>query len=98
MQEILKELRLLKYFSSPTLIKEDNQGTIAVAKNPDFHRQTKHIDIQYYWIRDAILWKLIAVKPNLTWEQAADRLIKALIVKAFQEFEKMVGMVKRVTN
>ncbi|KAJ0389462.1 hypothetical protein ATCC90586_011528 [Pythium insidiosum] len=25
---------------------EDNQGAIALAKNPEFHKRTKHIDIQ----------------------------------------------------
>ncbi|GMF50562.1 unnamed protein product [Phytophthora lilii] len=30
-------------------IYEDNQGSIALAKNPEFHKRTKHIDIRYYW-------------------------------------------------
>ena len=27
-------------------IYEDNQGSIALAKNPEFHKRTKHIDIR----------------------------------------------------
>ena len=29
----------------PTVIFEDNQSTIAMAKNPQFHGRAKHIDI-----------------------------------------------------
>ena len=32
----------------------DNQGSIALAKNPIKHQRTKHIDIKYHFIRDEI--------------------------------------------
>lgn len=31
-------------------IYEDNQGSIALAKNPKFHKRNKHIDIHYYFV------------------------------------------------
>jgi len=34
-----------------TVIFGDNQGAIALAKNPQFHARTKHIDIQNHFIR-----------------------------------------------
>src|SRR4030095_222728 len=36
------------------LIKEDNQGTIALAHNPEHHARTKHIDIQYHFVRECV--------------------------------------------
>ncbi|GMF50102.1 unnamed protein product [Phytophthora lilii] len=33
-------------------IYEDNQGFIALAKNPEFHKRTKHIDIRYHFVRE----------------------------------------------
>ena len=36
------------------LIKEDNQGTIAVANNLISHNRTKHIDIKLHYVRDAL--------------------------------------------
>ena len=30
---------------------EDNQGSIALAKNPEFHKSTKHIDTRYHFVR-----------------------------------------------
>lgn len=39
---------------SPTVILEDNQGAIAIAKNPVTHSRTKHIDIRYHYIRGCV--------------------------------------------
>ena len=33
-------------------IKGDNDGSIAMAKNQQFHSRSKHITIQWHWIRD----------------------------------------------
>ncbi|KAJ9537229.1 hypothetical protein OSB04_029962 [Centaurea solstitialis] len=32
----------------------DNQSVIPLAKNFMFHKRTKHIDVWYHWIRDAL--------------------------------------------
>lgn len=36
------------------LLKPDNQGAIALAKNPEFHNRTKHAGIQYHFCRQEI--------------------------------------------
>ncbi len=36
------------------MIYQDNQGAIAFAKNPIFHRRTKHIDIKYHFVREKV--------------------------------------------
>ena len=38
----------------PSLIFEDNQSTIAMAQNPQFHGRAKHIDIRHHFVRDQI--------------------------------------------
>ena len=35
---------------SPTVIFEDNQSTIVMAKNPQYHRRAKHIDIHHHFV------------------------------------------------
>ena len=35
----------------PISLYADNQGAIALAKNPVNHQRTKHIDIKYHFIR-----------------------------------------------
>ncbi|KAG5868391.1 hypothetical protein JTB14_013593 [Gonioctena quinquepunctata] len=42
----------------PTVIFEDNQGAIQIAKNPEHHKRTKHIDIKHHFIKDAIRQEL----------------------------------------
>ena len=32
----------------------DNQGAMALAKNPQFHARTKHIDIQHHYVREQV--------------------------------------------
>ena len=36
---------------SSVILNVDNQGAIALAKNPVFHQRSKHIDIRYHYIR-----------------------------------------------
>ena len=38
-------------FTKPTLIRSDNQSAIRLVKNPEFDKRTKHVDIQYNFIR-----------------------------------------------
>ena len=37
-----------------TIIKEDNQGTIAIARNPISHARTKHIDSKFHYIMESL--------------------------------------------
>ena len=45
------ELGAPKHAEEISEISSDNQGAIAPAKNPGFHTQSKHINIQYHFIR-----------------------------------------------
>ena len=37
-----------------TVIYEDNQSTICMAQNPQFHGRSKHIGIKYHFIREQV--------------------------------------------
>ena len=60
------------------IILEDNQSTIKLAENPEFHKRTKHIDIIYHYIREKISNKDIEVFYIPIKEQIADSLIKPI--------------------
>jgi len=38
----------------PVIIIEDNQSDIALTNNPVAHARTKHIDIRYQFVREAV--------------------------------------------
>jgi hypothetical protein len=56
MSEALKELLWLRMLmesfglkqTEPTELKVDNQAAIAMSKNPEFHRKTKHIGVRFH--------------------------------------------------
>ena len=62
----------------PTVIKEDNQGTIAIAQNPVYHSRTKHIEIKHHYVRETIQNKHIKLEYCPTKEMIADLLTKPL--------------------
>lgn len=78
--------------TAPLLLKADNQGAIALAKNPDFHCQTKHIDVNYHWIREAIKLDYITIEFVPTTAMAADSFTRPLLIQAFQAFIYLIGI------
>ena len=61
-----------------TMIICDNQGCIALARNPKHHSRTKHIDVQYHFICEKIEEKVIELRYCPTQEMVVDVLTKAL--------------------
>jgi hypothetical protein len=62
----------------PTSIRGDNEGSIAMMKNPQFHKHSKHIGLQYHSIREQVHKGEIIVENCRTHNQTADVLTKPL--------------------
>ena len=62
----------------PVKLFADNQGAIALAKNPVHHQRTKHIDIRYHFIREVINNKSVDVQFISTHGNLADVFTKAI--------------------
>jgi Reverse transcriptase (RNA-dependent DNA polymerase)/gag-polypeptide of LTR copia-type/Pol polyprotein, beta-barrel domain/GAG-pre-integrase domain/Integrase core domain len=75
-QRFVKELG--RNLDNGKVIYVDNQGAIALANNPEHHARTKHIDIQYHFIRECVENDLIELKYCPTEDMVADGLTKAL--------------------
>ena len=80
--------------NGPTVLMEDNQGAIAIAKNPIVHARTKHIDIRYHYIREAVQGRTIKLEYCPTNEMLADILTKPLSKGRFELLRQAMGMEK----
>ena len=81
-------------FTTPVIIKTNNQGAIALSKDVRYYTRTKHIDIQWHFIREQVASGSITIKYIPIKEMAADSLIKALDRVKFQRFVVLTGLTK----
>ena len=88
--------QLLQHFdySGPitVIIKGDNRGALALAKNPEFHARTKHIDIRYHFVRQKVEEGLVELEWTGTANNIADGMTKPLKQAAFDKFRGEIGM------
>ena len=71
---------------------EDNQGAIAIAKNPVEHKRTKHIDIRYHYVREQVKKGVIEINYLNTKEMLADILTKPLARGKFEFLRSNMGI------
>jgi len=76
----------------PVNIKVDNNGCIAFAKIPVEHKRSKHIDIRFHFVRDAITTDRVILEHCLTDEMAADPMAKELAKVKHDKHVKTMGM------
>lgn len=72
------------------LIRVDNKSAIALAKNPVFHRRSKHIHKRFHFIRECVEQEMIDVEHIPGAEQRADVLTKALARIKFKEMRELI--------
>ncbi len=75
-----------------TSIMCDNQGCIALAKNPTHHFRTKHIDIQHHFVQEKLESGEIGLKYCPTQDMVADVLTKALAKERHQNLTRSMGL------
>ena len=64
-------------YSGPTILKVDNQGTIAYSHNATNHGRTKYIDIQHHFMHEKIISHKVDIQYCATDDNLADLLTKA---------------------
>ena len=83
---------LLDYNIGATEIFEDNQSAICLAKTPQFHGRTKHIEIKYHFIRDEVESGNVKLEYCRSEDMIADMLTKGLPITQFVKLRRMVGI------
>jgi len=82
----------------PQEIFVDNQGAIQLAKNPKFHERTKHINVQFHFIRDACERMAIKTTYPPTSDMLADIMTKNLPRETHWKHAHGLGLVCRDTG
>jgi hypothetical protein len=83
-QTLLRELGVIS--PEPPILYCDNIGATYLASNPIYHAWTKHIEIDYHFVRDMVAKKLLKVCFISGKDQLADILTKLLVAARFIMF------------
>ncbi len=79
---------------APVVIYCDNISSILLANNPVYNARTKHIEVQYHFIREKVLAKEINLIHVSTEDQVGDIFTKALGTNKLRKFRKMLDVLE----
>jgi histone deacetylase 1/2 len=83
-QKLLNELKI----SHPPRARLwcDNLGATYLSANPVFHARTKHIEIDFHFVRERVAQKLLEIRFINSGDQVADGFTKPLSVTKLRQF------------
>ena len=105
LRTLFRELRL--FLPHIPILWCDNNSAIALASNPVFHSRTKHIEVNYHYVRGCILHRDLGIKFISGRDNFADNFTKPLPGPSFlllrgkllaNSASCLRGDVKRVQN
>lgn len=70
LQQVLKDISIFLF--SPPKLWCDNVSTHAIASNPIFHARTKHVEVEYHFIREKVLRRDLQIKYIAMGDQVAN--------------------------
>ncbi|KAI0992615.1 hypothetical protein K3495_g15570, partial [Podosphaera aphanis] len=99
--QILRDLRMDQIINenrNTVQMYGDNQGALALVKNPHLHERSKHIDICYHFVRDLAEKKRLVIDYVPTIDMVADGMTKPLQRVAFERFKRHLGLVDELDS
>jgi hypothetical protein len=70
----------------------DSQSAMFLVKNPDYHSKTKHIDIQYHFVRDMVEENKVLLMKVDTLNNFVDSLTKFVSTEKFSWCRGSMGI------
>jgi hypothetical protein len=70
-----------------------SQNLIFMAKNPAYHSNTKHIEIQYHFVRDMVESNKVLLEKVNTLKNITDSLTKSVSAMKFSWCREAMGIV-----
>lgn len=80
--QLLKDLHIP--LSCTPIIWCDTVSATSLASNPVFHAPTKHVEVDFHFVRDKVLHKQLLIQYVLSAYRTADVLTKPLTISHFQ--------------
>ena len=74
----------------PFNLNNDNHGAIALTCNPQFHGQSKHIDISHHFLQELIKHGNLKIHHIHSQDNIADVFMKPLMETLFKKFAKLL--------
>ena len=90
---LLEEVGALNHIQQMAGLYGDNQGALALARNPEYHAQRKHIDIQYHFVRELVQAEEVILEYCPSLDIIANIMTKALPRPAHQKHTMAMGMI-----
>jgi hypothetical protein len=84
LQTLLKELRVTHHPVARLWC--DNLGATYLLANHVFHARTKHIEVDFHFVRERVARRLLDIRPISSKDQLADGLTKPLGKGLFMQF------------
>lgn len=88
---LLREIGIT--LSRPPTLWCDNIGATYLSANPIFHRRSKHVEVDYHFVRERVSTRKIDIRVISTKDQIADIMTKPLPVTSFNSFRRNLNIV-----
>jgi len=72
----------------------DNMGAKYLSANPVFHARTKHIEVDYHFVRERVAKRLLDIEHVSTRDQIADGFTKPLAARQLEIFKGNLNLEK----
>ena len=89
-ESLLHELGIKQH--STSCLWCDNLGATYLSANPVFHARTKHIEIDFHFVRERVAEKKLEIRFIPSKDQLADGFTKALPARPFEEFKRNLNV------
>jgi hypothetical protein len=72
----------------------DNIGAMYLSANPIFHARTKHIEVDYHFVRERVSRKLLEIYFAPSRDQVVDGFTKPLAVQQLENFKHNLNLAR----
>ncbi|OWY97199.1 Retrovirus-related Pol Polyprotein from transposon TNT 1-94 [Phytophthora megakarya] len=93
LRQMFKELKEKQ--KAPTVVFVDNESAKKLARNPEFHNYTKHIDVRHHFVRERVELKQVDVLRVPGDKNVTDAFIKPLPRVKFENHRAAMGLMSQ---